>query len=78
MVAGRTIRRCLEAVAQHEVNRPTEEFLCLTGHLKEFIGRHCGWVLQGGQQVDVTFRALPSPGEGSEHCEVPHAVLAAK
>ena len=63
MVARLTVGRCLQSIAQYEIDRTPEKLLGLTGHLKYFLGRNSDRIFKGRQKIDIAMGSLITPRE---------------
>ena len=78
VLASQVIRRSLESVAQHKIDRTTEQLLGFAGHFKKLVcGNGCR-ILQGRQQVDIAMGLLLSPRKRPENSQMAQPVPAAE
>ena len=78
MIPNHSIGRCLQAIAQHEVDRPSEQFLRLSRHFEKVACLYCGRILESGEQVYIAECSLSSLRTRSEDSQVPQPMLPAK
>lgn len=78
MIPNHSIGRCLQAIAQHKIYRPSEQFLRLSRHFEKFACLYCRRILESGEQVYIAECSLSSLRTRSEDSQVPQSMLPAK